>query len=142
MHTFEISGVPVAKARPRGYKTKQNSIRFYTPVKSQRFENLVRERAEKVFDSPLMGPLYMRIFFRLPRPKRLIWKRRVMPSVPCDKRPDLSNLIKSVEDGLNGIAYLDDAQITRLHVTKVYHAGDEGPKTVITIGRLDEYERV
>ena len=37
------------------------------------------------------------------------------------------------EGALNGIAYLDDGQITELHVWKEYHAGDEGPKTIIRI---------
>ena len=27
------------------------------------------------------------------------------------KRPDLSNIIKTVEDALNGLAYLDDKQL-------------------------------
>lgn len=137
MYRIEISGSPVAKSRPRGYRTKQGGIRFYTPVKSQRFENLVRERAEKVFTRPLGGPLRMVLVFLLPRPKRLIWKKRPMVRVACDRKPDVTNLAKSVEDGLNGVAYGDDAQIVDLHVSKFYHAGNEGPKVLIELEEVE-----
>ena len=121
------------KPRPRGFKTKAGNIRFYTPAKARRFEHLIRERAEAVFKTPLNSPLKMTVSFYLPRPKRLIWKTRAMPDVPCPHRPDCSNLLKSIEDGLNGVAYLDDAQLTDVSVLKRYHAGGEGPKTVITL---------
>jgi Holliday junction resolvase RusA-like endonuclease len=36
------------------------------------------------------------------------------------KKPDASNILKSVEDGMNGVVYHDDSQIINIHVTKVY----------------------
>jgi len=36
------------------------------------------------------------------------------------KKPDLDNVAKAVIDGMNGIIFKDDSQITSLHVTKVY----------------------
>ncbi len=135
MYSIEVTGTPIAKPRPRGFKTKKGNIRFYTPTKAKHFEHLIRERAEKVFDNPLDYPIKLCVTFFLPRPKRLIWKTKPMPDVPCPRRPDCSNLLKSIEDGLNGVAYLDDAQITDVHVYKRYHAGGEGPKTIIEIDR-------
>jgi Holliday junction resolvase RusA-like endonuclease len=45
-------------------------------------------------------------------------------------RPDLDNLIKTVLDALNGIAYTDDKQIVRLGATKAYGTD---PKILISI---------
>lgn len=133
MYTIEVSGTPVAKPRPRGFKTKSGNIGFYTPKKGKRFENLIRERAEQIFKKPLTGAIKLVVLFLLPRPKRLIWKTKPMPREPCPHRPDADNLVKSCVDGLNSVAFLDDAQVTVLHVFKRYHAGDEGPKTIISI---------
>ena len=43
------------------------------------------------------------------------------------RTPDLSNCIKSIEDGLNGIAYEDDRQIRRIiaEMEFVKHRADE-----------------
>ena len=71
------------------------------------------------------------------RSQAMLWKKREMPRVPCAKRPDADNLIKTVEDSLNGIAYIDDGQIAELHVWKNYHAGDDGPKTIIKIEEIN-----
>ena len=49
-------------------------------------------------------------------------------------RPDVSNVIKSVEDGLNGIAYHDDSQISELMVFRYY--GEE-PGVCVEIRELD-----
>jgi Holliday junction resolvase RusA-like endonuclease len=34
-------------------------------------------------------------------------------------KPDTSNLVKAIEDALNGIAYYDDSQIVKLFAAKV-----------------------
>jgi len=128
-----ISGTPVAKARPRGFRTKGGKMGFYTPTKSKEFEYQVRQRAEEIFTKPMDCPIRLTILFLLPRPKTMMWKTKPMPRVPHTSRPDADNLAKAVEDGLNGVAYLDDSQITELRVTKRYHAGDEGPQTIIRI---------
>lgn len=35
-------------------------------------------------------------------------------------KPDSSNILKGVEDALNGVLYKDDSQIVRTHVVKMY----------------------
>lgn len=133
MYTIEISGTPMVKPRPRGFKTKSGHIAFYTPAKSKNYEHLIRERAEKIFKKPLQSSLSLTVIFLMPRPGRLIWKNKPMPICPCDKRPDIDNLLKIVTDGLNGVAYTDDGQVSVIHAFKRYHAGGEGPKTIIKI---------
>ena len=136
-YSFGISGTPVAKARPRGFKNKAGQVRMYTPKKSKDFEYAIRQRAEAIFEKPLTGPISLEVTFFLPRPKAMTWKKRPMPAVPNTVRPDLTNFIKSCEDGLNGIAYLDDGQIARLKATKYYHEGGKGPWTQIEIREME-----
>ncbi len=35
-------------------------------------------------------------------------------------KPDSDNIAKIILDGLNGIAYIDDNQVTKLKVNKIY----------------------
>jgi len=45
-------------------------------------------------------------------------------------KPDLSKLVRAIEDAMTGIVYRDDAQITSLHATKLYSSE---ARTSITI---------
>ena len=141
-YSFSISGSPVAKARPRAFQNKAGHIRMYTPKKSREFENMVRQRAEQVFKKPLQGPVSLSICFYLPRPKRLCWKTKPMPAIFHTSAPDGDNLAKAVTDSLSGVAFHDDGQVSKLYVQKMYHAGDEGPKTIIDVEELiDENQK-
>ena len=46
----------------------------------------------------------------------------------CDKkgRSDLDNTLKAIQDSLQGVAYIDDRQITEIHAKKVKHCGFNG----------------
>jgi Holliday junction resolvase RusA-like endonuclease len=130
-----IPGKPVAKGRPF-FSTKGGKFRAFTPKATASYENLVKTLAQKKFKKPLDGPLRLSMHFLMPRPKYMVWKTKPMPRQYCDKRPDLDNCIKSIKDGLNGIAFTDDAQIAELTAIKEYHAGGEGPQTIIEIERV------
>jgi Holliday junction resolvase RusA-like endonuclease len=136
-YSFGISGTPIAKARPRAFNLKGH-IRMYTPKRSKDFENAIRQRAEQVFEKPLQGPIRLEVTFFLPRPKYLIWKTRPMPAILHDKHIDVTNLVKSIEDGMNGVAYIDDGQIAQLEVSKYYQEGGKGPWTQMEIRELGQ----
>ena len=127
--TLIIPARPVPKARPR--MGKYGNV--YTPKDTQQYENLVKMVASQCFDKPLDCPVELYIKFKLPRPRKLIWKKKPMPEMPHACRPDISNYIKSIEDGLNGIAFYDDKQIWKLTAEKVYHAGDDKPETIVKV---------
>jgi Holliday junction resolvase RusA-like endonuclease len=55
------------------------------------------------------------------------------PRVPFVTKPDASNILKAIEDGLNGIAYIDDSQIIAAHSFKCDRNGVGADKTVVTI---------
>lgn len=135
--TFVIKGIPKVKKRPM-FSTQGGKVRTYTPKTTATYENLVKLKAEENFKRPLNGSIRLAIRFYLPRPKRLIWKRRPMPEIYSDKRPDIDNLAKAVIDGLSGIAFKDDGQIADLHITKKFHAGDDEPKTIVMVNSVQE----
>jgi Holliday junction resolvase RusA-like endonuclease len=60
----------------------------------------------------------VRMFFKLP--KRTVKEKGDWHT----SRPDLDNIIKSIKDGLNGIAYLDDSQIVKIEATKQWASED------------------
>ncbi|MGH7921890.1 MAG: RusA family crossover junction endodeoxyribonuclease, partial [Candidatus Dormibacteraceae bacterium] len=67
---------------------------------------------------PSVGPLRLAVVVWQPLPKALPKSRR--QRAPPTKRPDIDNYAKNVLEGLDGVAYRDDAQIVDLRVRKRY----------------------
>jgi len=110
---FVVYGPPVPKARPR----LNWGGRVYTPTTTKRFEELVAHVFQAQKDrTKLEGPVKLTVHFWFPRPIRRDGPTRTHHI----KKPDLTNLIKAVEDGLNGLAYADDSQITLIEARKSY----------------------
>lgn len=121
--TFHVDLEPVPKGRPRFSKIG-GFVRSYTPKKTSDYEAQVKAIAQNAMTrEPLETPLAAFLYFRLPIPKSYPKKRVAACLSGLErpiKKPDLDNLAKSVLDGLNGVVYLDDAQLVSLHITKVY----------------------
>lgn len=121
--TIHVDVNPVPKGRPRFSKIG-GFVRSYTPKKTSDYEAQVKAIAQNAMTrEPLETPLVAFLYFRLPIPKSYSKKRVaacLAGSERPTKKPDLDNLAKSVLDGLNGVVYLDDAQLVSLHITKVY----------------------
>lgn len=108
--TFIMKAVGKGRAR-----LDSRSGRHYTPAATREAEEYIKavlmiERAP--FFS---GPVQMTVIIRLKRPKKLP-KGRSEPVV----KPDLSNILKLIEDAGNGILYKDDAQICSIGIKKIY----------------------
>ncbi len=113
-----IPGTPIAKQRTG--KT------FYTPKNTRNYEKHIAacflEQCPN--QKPLIGPVYMglTIMFAVPTS----WsKKRKAALIEPDRNwhitpPDMSNVLKAIEDGLNGLAYEDDKQIALLRMGKFY----------------------
>lgn len=65
------------------------------------------------------------------RPKRV-------KSEPDLVKPDVDNIAKLVLDALNGVAWVDDTQVTKLCVRKCYRCRDSDDLTEIDISWDDE----
>ena len=123
---FTVEGVPIAKGRPRvcRYGT-------FTPQRTKDYESLVEWSWNTKYGNlkPSDKPIKAYIKFFMPIPKS-ISKKKAVETVgkPNIKRPDIDNLIKSILDGLNGLAFNDDNQVYAITAERVY--GEE-PKTVV-----------
>ena len=120
---FIVPGEPRGKARPR--VTKNGA---FTPRKQVEYENLVKVMyLEKYEGAPMMeGPITAFIEARFAIPKSFNKKKReaaLRGEIRPTKRPDADNIIKSVLDSLNGVAYHDDAAVTRVVMAKKYTDG-------------------
>jgi Holliday junction resolvase RusA-like endonuclease len=61
------------------------------------------------------------LHFTLPIPASASKKaKEALLGTPHTKKPDIDNLCKSVLDGMAGITFKNDGQISSLHATKVY----------------------
>ena len=121
---FTVYGHPVAKGRPR-FSTRGKFPVAYTPEKTKTYETEVGMMAKAAMGAskPLEGALEAFIYVTFPVPPSYSKKRTeacLNNTEKYIKKPDLTNVVKSIEDGMNGIVYRDDSQITSLHSTKVY----------------------
>lgn len=120
-----IYGKPHAKQRPRVY----GRVAF-TPQATKDAERAIAicYGSRKRFT----GALSIAIDFYMPTPRSASAKRtEAMEGQPCTARNgDLDNLIKTVLDGLNGIAFIDDAQTCEIKARKFWSSD---PRTEVTI---------
>lgn len=131
---FAVDGEPKGKGRPRFTKNGH----AYTDDKTKQYESLVglsyRNMSEGYkFTSPVR--VTIKAFHKLPKGKSKkavedMLNGRILPT----KKPDADNVAKIVLDGLNGIAWDDDAQVVDLMVTKAY---SEHPYVAVIIEEID-----
>ena len=124
MVTFKVDANPVGKQRAR-YVKRGNFVQAYTPEKTRTYEALIKDAAKQAMGEaePLETPVSLYLYIRVPIPVSATKKRLKAISDGSEKpikKPDASNILKSVEDGMNSVVYKDDSQIVNIHVTKVY----------------------
>jgi len=108
----------------------------FTPKRQANHMATIRQYAEAAMGDrpPLEGPLRLVACFVYVRPASWSKKRKAATSWKSSK-PDASNILKLLEDSLNGCVYLDDAQIASITVEKIY--GDT-PLLEIAFMTLDD----
>lgn len=115
--TFVVPGAPVSKGRPR-----VGARGTYTPARTKEYEDKVAAE-------------YLRVTHRYNREPEGRYALDLTIKVSSRRRQDLDNVIKSVMDGLNGVAYADDSQVDRISVSRVFEAGAE-PWVRVQVSRL------
>ena len=142
LFVLTVPGAPVPKGRPR----MTRSGRAYTPAKTRNYERdiSVLGKQEMRGKTPYSGPLSVSItaLFAPPQswPK---WKREKVTEhgvfIKHTARPDIDNLGKVI-DGLNGVVWLDDSQITDLTIHKGY-SHTPGLTIVVTHRTIDVHSK-
>lgn len=122
---FILEGAPIGKGRPRACRTA-TGVRMYQAVKTERYESLVRDAWRAVAPpnwTPHEGPvrLTLKAYFSIPKSRPKWWRELAEEDVvPVTTRPDIDNILKVFSDGLNGVAWRDDAQIVAVSIDKRY----------------------
>lgn len=141
---FKFDIAPVEQARPRATRMGKE-IRLYDPKKVAIFKRqlgmLARQQMLDRGLEPFDGPLEVCMEFYRPVQASLSRKeraRRLSGAHRPTVKPDLSNYIKALEDGLNGIILVDDNRIVQIVAEKKY---SDRPRIVIEVNKVDEVDK-
>jgi len=97
--------------------------KFYTPKTTREYEESVAWFAKSAYkEDPTTLPVRLDLMIR---------------SSKC--KADASNILKCIEDGMNGIIYIDDKQIKEIHIKRVEGDG-EGVDVTVSLLRQKEDE--
>lgn len=161
--SFTINENPVAKGRHRSAIVQPNEalnrqllrmgeepipakLRNYTPKKTSNFETTIHwmsmeARHKAGLRQPFAGAVFMllKIFVKIPKSTPnykidMMHRGELRPTT----KPDWSNYLKAVEDGMNGVVYVDDAQIVGcLPGCGKYYDDGRGPRIEVTVIPFD-----
>jgi Holliday junction resolvase RusA-like endonuclease len=115
---FTVAETPTAWARARS-----NGRIHFTAPKQRLAGQVVQTIAAEAMAGrpPLEGPLALFIVAIWCWPKSTTAKKRGLAGSHYKaSRPDADNVAKIIGDALNGICYLDDAQVVELRILKQY----------------------
>jgi Holliday junction resolvase RusA-like endonuclease len=114
---FVIHGEPMSKQRPR---FNPKSGRAYTPAQTRNSEREISERYVETNAGVFEGAIGIEIQFFM----------------GTKRRKDIDNLVKTVLDALNGIAFTDDHLVHVLSAVKFFSTPDKA-RTVVKIFQID-----
>lgn len=143
---FTVVGVAIPKGSGRAVISRTTHRAMFKPdnPKTKGWQQTIAATAATALQRPehanrrfTEGPIALAVVFYLPRPQRLLTKRRAPIPVAHTTKPDLDKLIRSCKDALTGVVWTDDAQVTDVIARKRYCAATEIPRAVIRVRRAE-----
>ena len=98
-----VMGEPVAAGRPR-FSSRGGFAKAYDPKKSRDYKKMIKKVYRSIQKSVSIKE----------------YARRLSNDVRPIVKPDTDNYIKIILDGLNGLVWLDDNQVTDVAAHKYY----------------------
>lgn len=135
MIKFEIEGVK-GKGRPR-FDSRGHA---YTPDTTRAYEELVRLRYRQATKQPpTSSAVYVEVVAWLVPAESLSKKKRLeLLENPPMKKPDIDNIAKIILDALNGVAWVDDKQVVKLNICKLWGHSEKISVFIVTEEEINE----
>jgi Holliday junction resolvase RusA-like endonuclease len=139
---FDVAGKPVPRGSKRAFPIRRKdgslgvAVSDNTGERGRLWMAMVQDAARSALPAdwvPRSGPVRLFIVFQLRRPKAHYTTRgAVKSSAPAYPivRPDLTKLLRAIEDALTGVVWRDDSQIVFQAVSKEY-ADADGTSVVV-----------
>lgn len=138
--SFLVPGNPIAKGRPR----RGRGGVMYTPQRTVNNEAFIKLIAvQSMADREPTGcavVVDIAFVFAVPKSTKASKAKQMMEGEePPIKKPDIDNIVKSVLDACNCVAWVDDRQVVGVYMTKHYgsYAG-----TYVSVKRWEEFKDV
>lgn len=124
MIDFFVPQNPQGKQSPRAVQIG-GFARVVKDPKTRKYEGMIAVLAAQAMAgrAPIAEPVAVRLEVWMPVPAS--WSHRraaqaIAGSILPTVKPDCSNVLKAVEDGCNGVVFVDDKQIADVVVSKRY----------------------
>ena len=115
---YVIPGNPTPLARAR-FSFKNNEPRVYDSQKNTKLVTGIHLTNQHGDHPPYEGPLLLNATFYFPIP--LKYKNKILPGHPYTSVPDLTNILKYIEDICQDVHFFkNDSQITQIISRKQY----------------------
>lgn len=133
---FTIPGEPKGKERPRSARLPGGGTRHYTPAQTVSYERFVAWLAKQAGATMIEGPveLHVRAWLTIPASVSKARRNRMIAGLEMPtKKPDFDNVQKAICDGLNGVAFRDDAQVVDSFFSKRWSVDPRVEVTVLPL---------
>lgn len=124
MIEFIVYGQPQGKGRARVGKVNGHA-RMFTPAKTVAYEGLIAHCGAVAMAGAALieGPVELRLMIECQVPASWSKKKQAQAlagEILPTTKPDADNVIKAIGDGLNGVVWRDDSQVTDVITRKRY----------------------